>query len=169
MSNTVTGKVEAISAKPRGNGTAYGIKMSDGNWYGHGFTAPVFAKGDSISFSWDANGAFKNIDISTVTKEQQQQAPVQSSGGKSSGGYNDTQISIQYQSSRKDAIEVIGVALAHDALPLPTKKSDRYDAIVAAVNDLTGVFYADVSKTVANGGVVLEELEQAVERDGGWE
>ena len=79
MSNLVTGVVEIISEKPRGNGIAYGIKMSDGVWYGHGFIKPKFVKGDDLTFSWVPNGNFKNIEVNTVqvgqaNKPQQAQA-----------------------------------------------------------------------------------------------
>lgn len=167
MSNTVTGTVEIISEKPRGTGIAYGIKMSDGVWYGHGFVRPKFQKGDNVTFEYEMKGQYANIVVRSVqvanaaSQPQQAAQPTQSAPA-APAAPNATQISIQYQSSRKDALEFVKLAMQADALPLPTKKSDRMDALQALVEDTTGRYYAAVSETVKNGGVVLEELEKAL-------
>ena len=162
---TVTGTVEIISAKPRGNGTAYGIKMSDGQWYGHGFVPPKFQKGDNVTFVHDG-GQYKNIDVRSVQvtgggvpQAAPQQAPAPQQGG---GRPNNTQVAIQYQASRNSAIALLEVMLQNAAVALPTKKSDQYDAILALVDDLTNQFHVKTDKVVENGGIVLEELEQAI-------
>lgn len=164
--NTVTGIVKKIKATPRGRGTAYNFVMDDDNWYGHGFAPPKFKENDKVTFSYEVNGNFKNVDPRTVKVEQ---APAQESykqGGDSrpqkAGGYQNNQVAIQYQASRNSAIAVVQMALEAGSLPLPTKKADQFDAILSIVDDLTVQFHVKTDKVVENGGVVLEELEQAI-------
>ena len=160
--NTVTGVVELISAKPRGNGTAYGVKLNDGNWYGHGFAEPKFSKGDTVSFTY--SGQYNNIDIRSVRKEAAQQAPAQAetSAHKAPSGTNPTQLAIQYQASRNAAIAMMEVLVKADAVPAPAKKADKYDAYMSIMDDITNQFHVKTTQVVENGGVFLEELEQVM-------
>lgn len=48
---------------------------------------------------------------------------------------------IQLQSCRNSAIAVVAAALQHEALPLPAKKGEKFDALVGAVNELTEQFF----------------------------
>lgn len=54
------------------------------------------------------------------------------------------QVVIEHQSARNAAIDLVGIALQHDCLPLPAKKADKYDALVAAVDLLTEKFMDDL-------------------------
>jgi len=165
--NNVTGTIKKIKATPRNKGMAYNFVMDDNVWYGHGFVPPKFQEGDTITFSYEVKGTFKNVIPNTVRITQAAPAPSPEVSDvptptKSAGGYSNTQVAIQYQASRNSAISVIEMALQAGALPMPTKKADQYDAILALVDDLTVQFHVKTDKVVENGGVVLEELEQAL-------
>lgn len=173
MSNQTSGIVAKIISKPAGNtgGTAYNFVIVEAGkdvWYGHGFAPTKFQEGDHITFSWTASGNFKNVDARSVrvgsapaqSQQQQQAAPVAAQGG--GGRFNSTQLAIQYQASRNAAIHLLDVMVTAGALPLPTKKGDQYDAILAIVDDITNQFHTKTDKVVANEGLVLEDLEIAI-------
>lgn len=164
----VTGVVEILSSKPAGSGTVYNIKVN-GEWFGHGFQKPIFEKGDNISFEYSQKGQYKNVVARTVQvlgggQQQQAQAPAQRGGGGAPAPSkpNDTQMAIQYQASRNSAIETVNILITHSAVPLPTKKADQYEAVMSLIDDITNQFYVKTSKVVENGGVFIEELEQAM-------
>lgn len=163
--STTTGLVKKIHQR----GKAFNFVVLENGaevWYGHGFQPPKFSEGDNITFEWEQKGNFKNVtpntvQVSSAPATTQQAAPTAARAG---GGqnYGNTQIAIQYQASRNSAISLADVMLKAGALPLPTKKGEQYDAILNIVDDLTTQFHVKTDKAVANGGVVLEELEQAI-------
>ena len=61
---------------------------------------------------------------------------------------------ITYLASRKDALELINVLIAADALVVPggTKKAERYQAICAMVNDTTNELYSEIYGEPFSGG-----------------
>ena len=50
---------------------------------------------------------------------------------------------IQWQSCRNSAVALLQLAHAADALVLPTKKGEKYDALVALTDELTEKFFLD--------------------------
>lgn len=74
-------------------------------------------------------------------------------------GNNNVQSAIIFQSSRKDATQVVSAALAGGLLPLPTKQADKYDAFLALVNDLTDKYYEDAMVVQGTGGLPSREGE----------
>ncbi len=76
---------------------------------------------------------------------------------------------IVYQSSRKDALEFVALALANDALPLLGTKgkaaeAKRYEEVLDIVNKLTVQFFHDVTtlrllESVADAGSIDTESE----------
>lgn len=161
----VTGIVEQIRENQTASGTAYNVRVS-GEWYGAGFQAPQFQEGQTIAFDWQQKGRFKQLYPKSVqvvqAQPQQQPAPQQQSSAPTSKGrdWGANQLAIQYQSARNAAIHLVEVLLANNALPVPAKKADQMDAVVAAVDDLTNQFHTKCDKVVKNGGVFDEELEQ---------
>lgn len=129
------GVVEFI--KPNSAGF-YSIKLPDA-WYGTGQkNDPGLKQGDVVKFEWEANGNFKNIKKGTLTKVEGA-VPAGNSQPRT-GGYvpdADRQKSIIYQSSRKDAVEILKVAQGAGCLILPAKKGDAFETLLALVDDLT--------------------------------
>lgn len=148
MSNNVVGAVQNIFTK-HGNGwTAYSLKVND-EVYGLGFNPPPagVSEGTTVSFSWipdPRNGKYKkvegNIKIETST-------PAASTGGNSASGGTDWDAKdrrIVYQSSRKDAIEFVGLLLANGALKLGTAQDKKLEIIEDVVNKYTIEFFCAV-------------------------
>lgn len=162
--STVSGTVQRVTSKAVGarGSLAYSLNV-DGDWYGHGFEKPSCNDGDSVTFDFQQKGAYKNIVPGSLKVVANQAPQAQAPAGK--GGYSNTQLAIQYQASRNSALQLIELALQHDALPLPTKKGDRLSAIAAAVDAWTAEYHLATDKVVADGGVFPSELESALVSD----
>lgn len=166
--NTANGIVKKIQQR----GKAFNFVLIENGqevWYGHGFAPPKFNEGDSITFTWQANGNFKNVDlrsvqVSAAPAPAQQQTSGSSPAPAKAGGYASNQLAIQYQASRNSAIEALKVAAAHgiSVIPSNAKKGDQLDMFMKLVDDITIQYHAATDKVVANGGIVLEEMEHAV-------
>lgn len=162
----VQGIVDRITARPQGRGQAYSVQIQ-GEWYGHGFDQPKFQEGQEVSFNISWNGQYKNVDVGSVVVmggQQQQggynnQRPKQNYQSRQKSGGNggkdaywtkkaeddkERQITIEHQSSRNAAIELIDVALREGAVKLPAKQAEKFDALVALVDELTYKFNSDL-------------------------
>jgi hypothetical protein len=181
------GFVKKITTKTgagrRGPWTAYSAKLekADGTefdqWVGLGFDAPPFKEGDYVQLETkEENGRQQYVKGSARVKKNAPARTTASSGSKAetsqaasvpaaSGPSNaERQASITYQSSRKDALELVKLLLANEALPLAAAKGKAGDAkrqaeVEAAVEKYTVEFYHDVTtlrvlERVADAGVV---------------
>lgn len=155
----VTGVVQRKNSKPiRNGGQMFSIQV-DGNWYGGMFDDPGCNEGDTISFESSQNGRFLNVQKGTLQVVQNNapsQAPAPQGGGQTGGQREDywnsrakadeaRQVSITYQSSRKDAVEVAKALVENDMVAQPTKKGDKYDWFLGLVDVLTDRFHKDVN------------------------
>ena len=155
---TVQGIVEKINCNANG---FYGVKLGE-TWYGAGKYAPKFNEGDEVSFGYTMNGKYANMDFKSVNvvtaaaEAAPLPTPATSPPAKASGGTNwdlkDKRIT--YLASRKDALALIDVLIAADALVLPggTKKAERYQAVCAMVNDTTQEMYSEIYGEPFAGG-----------------
>ena len=159
--------------------TLYSMKLADkdGNelpgWYNCGFEAPPCKEGDYVKLESTPKGSNFDVVKGSVQVSKNPPARVQPQRQRSSGGsaapasnkdYGQTQKNIHYQNSRTAAIEVVGLLLEHDALPMSTAKGKagaaaRFDEIVASVNKLTVQYFNDLEtfrlfETVADAGEV---------------
>lgn len=186
------GFVKKINVKEgrgaRGPWKAYSAKLenSEGKefdaWVSLGFDPPPFKEGDYVQLETaEENGRQQLVKGSVKVKKN----PPARGGGKSapqpskgpgdavataSGPSNDErQKSITYQSSRKDAIELVKLLLTSDALPISAAKTKageqkRFDEITAAVEKFTVELYQDVMTLrvvarVADAGVVKADTK----------
>ncbi len=135
------------NAGPR-NSTVYSVNV-DGTWYGGWWDNPPTAvEGDIVEFDATQKGDFWNGNPKTfrvVTPAGA--APISSAGAalitppvRVSPDAHQRQNSIVYQSSRKDAIQLAGVLLQHDCLPLGSKKADKASIVLDYIDDLTADF-----------------------------
>jgi hypothetical protein len=152
------GHLNKIGMK-QGNGangpwTLYSIEV-DGTWYGSGFKAPNAKEGDYISFDVVQKGQYKNAENIAVSAGAPATAAPTASGG--AAPVNKRDISIHYQSCRKDALVALGVLLQHDAVKLPAKQADKFDAALALVDEMTNQFYLKLEDVIAAGGVQVED------------
>jgi len=157
MGTSITGIVEAISQKAIANGgSVYNFKVNNA-WYGHGFVAPAFNKGDNISFEYSANGKFNNADVSTIAVLAEAPAASPAAAAQPAAGSNawdDRQNSILYQSSRKDALTLVGLGLQYGELSLGSKKADKLVVLEATVDKYTEQFFADAKNMGKTSAVV---------------
>ena len=171
MSNDVDviGNVEKIATRSgrgaKGPWTAYNVLLSEGGketWVSFGFDAPEFTEGDRIKTTgFLKDGKYLTYIKGAPIKVKAADKPANGSGNQSSGGGGDRQASIIYQSSRKDALQLVEILLANDALPVSGAKSKsgeakRFDEIKAFVDKLTVEFFHDVD-TLRK----LDEVEDA--------
>jgi hypothetical protein len=130
---------------PRGKG-----KGSDGDPL-TGIAEP----GAVISFkSEPINEKSAQIVAGTVTKVEKTDAPAPVAGAVTGGGspaysgggqsYAQRDASIQYQSSRKDAIALVDTLIRAGAITLPAKAAAKLEALEACVDMYTANFYADI-------------------------
>ena len=140
------------------NGKAYNAEIG-GAWYGCGFEKPKFEEGQVIEFEFGNNGKFKNMMHETVkvlgTDSGSKPAP--KGGAVDPQVWIDKDISILYQSCRKDAIQFVNVLLTSSAVTLPAKKADQADAIKALVEDYAAQFYVKTKDVIEAGGCTLED------------
>jgi len=135
----------------------YSCRLSDkqGNelpfWYSLGFKAPPFKEGDYVKFNATQKSEIAaDVDIASVkvsTNAPPPPAAARQSGPASSGGagnYNSdaSRADRALHACRASAIELAGLLLAHDALPVTGAKGKaasaaRFEEITAAVNKLT--------------------------------
>lgn len=150
------GYVQKISQKSghgaKGPYTLFSMNV-DGEWYGTGFNAPACKEGDYVSFDVVQKGKFKNAENVSVASQQS------AVGSAPSGNIpvNKKDVSIHYQSCRKDAIQTLGVLLQHEAVKLPAKQADKYDAALAILDELTNQYYLKLEDVINAGGVTLED------------
>ena len=143
--NKATGVVERVA---QNSANFYNAKV-DGEWYGTSSkNAPEFQEGDTISFAYNMNGRFKNMDPDTITvKASAGPSNADSSGGNTeapkANTYQDRQAAISFQSARNAAIETVDLMLRHEAVKLPTKVADRYDGVLSFIDELTARYYSD--------------------------
>jgi hypothetical protein len=185
-----TGFVAKISEKTgtgrRGPWTLYSgkIEKEDGteydDWVSFGFDKPNVKQGDYVKITTekDSKGYEKVQHV-----EQLKNAPAKASpgGGAAVASANvgaptgRRQESIEYQSSRKDAIQMLECLIQMDALPITSAKTKageakRYEELMDLVDKLTVRYYNDVSTlrifdTVADEGVSTDEVAQLPETD----
>ena len=131
------GIVETFSAKTTAKSGAplksplFSFKLN-GEWYGCGFKNPEIKEGDNIAFSYEEGQWGKECNVNSITKGAAQAAEA---GTGSVARPDARQESIVYQSSRKDAINVLALAAERELIKLP--KSGGYDALLGMVDDLT--------------------------------
>lgn len=131
-----TGVVERVNVKTKAKSGAplksplYSFAMG-GEWYGCGFDNPNLTEGDSISFEFTEGQWGKEANVKSISKEA---AASPTKGVSHSVNPDARQMSIVYQSSRKDAIHLIEIALVQGAVKLP--KTDGYGTLLGLVDDL---------------------------------
>jgi len=163
--NIAQGQVEVLTIKPAGKGHAYNFKLSDGNWYGHGFDKPKFDKGSNIKFSWTANGQWKNVDAASVEVVEgsapvTHTAPATAKAAATDWDGKDRRIT--FLACSKDSIAITAMALEHGVLKLP--KSKGLEVLVAHVGELSNDLYASIyGERYPVKPVTVESIEETVD------
>lgn len=188
MTETVKGFVDQIkvvtnTSKKTGKPfTLYNVILQDAKTgdlspsYGFGFDAPAFKEGDYVKFDVAPGRNPKYLDYVKGTHAISKNPPAKPAAPKpaekaASGGYNspERQRSITYQSSRKDAIELVRILTEAKALPTSVAEgkagvTKRFDDIQDAVDKFTVKFFHDVEtlrllETVVDAGEPVKAEE----------
>jgi hypothetical protein len=136
---------------------SFTIKIdNDPIWYraGNQRFAGIAEAGNRVAFnaSMNPDGTSAKVE-GPVTLAQP--APAAASGTPSVGGGGDRNNSIVYQSSRKDALELVKMLLSSGALVLPKQQSKKVGIIEAWTDRYTAMFFDDVFTL----GAVTREAE----------
>lgn len=144
---SVSGEVQYVGQK---NGNT-NVKLDNDEWYGfYKVNSVNFSKGDVISFDFTQRGNFKNGDIKTVEVSNSANNNTNSDAPRPNN-----QDVIRYQSARNTAVAFLKLAHDADALPLPAKKGDKYDALQGLFYELTDKFFAEAA---VQSALLPEEL-----------
>jgi len=160
------GTVKRIFPKTWANGgTSFSFTMEETNFFfrlGAQRYAGVVEVGNKVSFSAEQKDD-KSAQVSgkVTAAAASTQAPASATPG--SGGMGNRDNSIVYQSSRKDALLFIQVAIAAGALKLPAKQSTKVAVLEGLVDRYTAAYFEDVNKLGAIGRMAAFEGEEAPE------
>lgn len=151
MADKVSGELKVIKKNDHG---FYSVKIGD-TWYGTGKKeAPSgVSQGDMVEGEYILEKEkYKNITKAGLTKAKAP-AGASTSGSGSTGGTNwaAKDDSIRYQSSRKDALALLGLPGVLDSIVGKAKPADRQGLVEALVDKYTASYFEDVSTFGAVG------------------
>lgn len=169
MSNQVTGQVFRVYSKTwpgkfgKPGNTTYSVKLeNDSMFYRTPRGKSAGSDGDPLAGIAEPGAIItfqvepiddKSAQIIAGTAKKVEQAPAQApvagalnASGSGSPAYNagGRDASIQYQSSRKDAIALVDVLTRIGAVTLPAKAAAKLEALEALVDHYTSTFYTDI-------------------------
>lgn len=144
-------------------------------WISFGFDAPPFSEGDYAEVT--ANEGQYGFEATAAKKltAPQKAAPVPTASNPlanaAKSSYVDRNDSIVYQSSRKDALQLVALLLEHKALPISESAAKagvakRFEEIKAFVDKLTVEYYFDVGslrviQEVVDAGATAQDSDGA--------
>lgn len=144
----VTGVVYKVYTKEFRDGTNYSIKI-DGNplYYRAGNVNPGRIEGAAVEFMagpTSEDGKSANIKGEVVVLGNGHASPPKTVSAAGPVDWAKKDASIQYQSSRKDALELVKLLVQTSAIKLPAKTADIAAVISAAVDAYTAGFFMDI-------------------------
>lgn len=184
MSNSFKGKVQRVIVKPTRTGGKLFLLGFPGedNLFNAGFKNPGVSEGDVVSFNWDETAFGKGITKAGVeiirngdadTDDDAPNTPpvnkYKSTAQKEWGhkcrcdacleADKKVQDSINYQSARRDAIEVSKFLVEGGYAPLGTSKKKQMDNFLHTVNEVTDHFFSRITS------VLNEEIDDVDDDD----
>lgn len=159
-----TGIVGVVNERPGKYGPMYSIKLEgDETWYGTKGNKPNVNVGDSIEFNFSVNPrGYSDADPESISVVEAGAGPAPAAAtatvAEPTAGrvaHDRKQAVIVYQSSRKDAIELIGLAEKLELLDLPKKGTvaDKFNALRIFVDEATADYYTDAMNVYETGGL----------------
>lgn len=132
----IKGSVQQMSERVTRGGTMYSIKVAN-EWYGMGKSKPTCKEGDVVEFQ-----EFKNDKgYWSVTENTLHVVADLAHAPKETGGTpNDRQVSIQWQSARRDAIAIVdiaqrlGITLPIAAAAKGKGKDNQVDSLILCID-----------------------------------
>lgn len=172
MSNRVEGVVWKVYERQFRGKPSFTIKIdNDPIWYRAGGKrfAGIAEAGNRVTFDAEMNADGTSATItSDVTAARA--APAAANGTPNAGGA-DRNNSIVYQSSRKDALELVTLLVQSGSLKMPKAEKAKVGVIEAAVDRYTAMFFDDVftlgavTREAEGEGSEAEEADEADSAD----
>ena len=134
----------------------YSFKVN-GNWYKCGFDNPNVSQGDNVEFSYENTQYGDEVTKGSVRKLAAGEAPAVAANAPQHMTPDARQLSIIYQSSRKDAIQILSLAVERELVKLP--KASGYDTFLSLVDDLT----VELSKKAVNPVLEAEPVVEVTD------
>lgn len=128
-------------------GGSFGLDGQQGLYFNTKGSLPAFVReGVTVEFEGQMGRNNKSVFVTDASlKEVAGAAPAPGPSNVS------TDEAIRYQSSRKDAIEIVKLLLANGALVLPEKAAKRAGIIEASVDRFTAIYFEDIETLGALG------------------
>lgn len=169
--STIKGQVYKIFSREFNGKMSYSVKLEDDPlYYRNGNDNPGNLAGKVIEFEAKKNPDGKSGTITsriTVIDTSSPAGPAPAVTGKTDWAKKDA--SIQYQSARKDALEMVKLLVSTGALKLPSKQAAQAEALEAAVDHYTSQYFEDIGTfgavARANGVVETEDKPEASAED----
>jgi hypothetical protein len=123
----------------------------------------IVEPGAYIEFEAETNPDGKSAQVKGAPKQVVAAvAPPAASGAVSSGGGGGggRDVNIQYQSSRKDALVFVALAVSSGAIVLPAKASGKLAALEALVDSYTALYLEDIGTGAAVSRATARAYEQ---------
>jgi len=162
----MTGIIEQRNSAQRktrfGDKTTHSIRIGE-DWYGDGFKGfPDDAvEGASVEFEFTESGSYKNViphTMRVVAPPAERPAAAASAPARGGQGADARQEVIIYQAARNTATELLKVAVELEAVKLPTKQADKYDALLALHGELAEQLHCDAMDVYTGNMVISREL-----------
>lgn len=152
MSTKVSGRVYKVFEKefPPNKGkkavTWYSIKLEDDKiYYRCKANNPGDIAGKLVEFTTGGDdGVQAEVTAGSLTVVEAKVGANTIGSGSVGGSGSTRDASIQYQSSRKDAIALVDVLLRAAAIKLPAKEAMKLEAVEALVDGYTASFFNDI-------------------------
>lgn len=170
MAEKITGVIAKIKENQTRVGKTYSFVLQDkdGVWFSTFKDRPEGQEGQLVEFEYTVNGNFNNVDNKTMKVLKAEAAPktVRAAARQSQASYDAKQASILYQSSRKDAIAVLGIAFEQGAVTFKsnTKQADKLPILLDMVSELADDLYQQ-AKAAESPNYGAAEKEAAAEAD----
>jgi hypothetical protein len=149
MSNNVTGVVSRTYEKDFGDGTmSYSFKLQGSEqWYRLGKKPnPLVVQGAFIAFQTVQKGNNLMVNSVVAAAGSSNKAEAGLAGNAAAGGFGASRdASIHYQSSRKDALALVTLALANGAVSLGKTEAKKLALLEAMVDKFTAAYYNDIA------------------------
>ena len=165
---TIEGVVEKVSEQksPAGSARKWTKKglLIDGAWFNifvnhdNQNLMNSITQGSAVKLETQQDGAYTNVvKVELVSPSAAKASPVIA---KSVANYAEKDYRITYLASRRDALEFVTKLLPLDLLPLPSKKTDKVDAILGYVEH-----YADKFAAVAMAAKLKDVTKENNDND----
>lgn len=132
---------------------SYFVRLENDPVYYNTKYEPKCGPGDVVGIEFESKGPnraqirkikmFEDNGGASKTNYAPKSAPSSSGGYSSAPANTDRQDSIVWQHSQEIAIRVVSALLDANALPLPAKGNEQYDAVLGAIDSLTNRYFHD--------------------------